>query len=225
MRAAAVYQILAHPSELDRQKVQTTLLECLEYEDRVLDGTLKGNPDPFSDETYGDNYMSALEGAVLDIAHKTRDQRAFDALIRSAYNDDSELGKELVNRIENLPTLMDVAKGSGVGGRMSALSIIGSMLEASKKAPQPLIPASSYRDAKKLLTEAAGNASESPLVRGASVRALSRIADRDDLVLLQRLAASDSSSCAGTDGLQHYPIRDEAVKGVNSILSKATLEK
>lgn len=221
-RAVAVGQITLMQGALDRPDVQNALVKTLEREDSVLDGT-GGEPDALSDESYAE-YLNIIEGAVEVIAKKTGDQRAYDALLKSAYNSDSPFGDWLASRYENLPTLIELTQSSNLGSRSTAVGLIGKILKKSKSDPNSPLTPQMYRDAKSRIVAAATAIDENPIVRQMAVRSLGRIGDQSDAATLQRIAQSDPTSYRAGAVLR-FPIREEAMRALNSIHAQAPTHK
>lgn len=147
---AAIKRLCADPDAMKQQNVQDALVKALEQADDIMDGRAPDTNGVGSDENYAENYLPALEGAVKQIAVATDSQRAYDALVRSAYNPDSEFGNWLASRYANLPAILSLRNGL-LADRVNAVALTGQMLKKSKsEAANPIAP-ESYREAKDMI--------------------------------------------------------------------------
>ena len=218
-RAAAFKKILTQENALQNPQTQSLLIQYLEKEDRVL-AKIDDPADAFDNEDYAEN-LALLVDAVAKIAEITGDQRANEALLRSSYNPDSELGNFLASRYENLPALISLAQDSNAVNRANAVYLLGSMLLKSRSSGKSSISPEAASKAKATIVKAAVNDQEVP-VRQLAVRSIGRIGDNADLLLLQKVALQDPASLKTQSGALKYPVREEAMKATQMVTSRAS---
>lgn len=220
-RAATLRSILAQPDLLDKQSSKDQLIECLENEDEILTGKIIVQPSPFEDETYSDNYLSMLESAVFRIAQKDDNQRAYEALIPSAYNPGSEIGQAIASRASNLKSLLALASSGGSGQRLNSAAALGKLLLLSKERVNMAISDEQYREAKITLRKLITDEPDAP-VREVATKGLAGLSDKEDVPLLRKVATDDVANYRGTDGIIHYPVREAAIAGLSHIAISST---
>jgi HEAT repeat protein len=91
------------------------------------------------------------------------------------------------------------------------------MLEKSKSDGNRGLTDERYKEAKSRIINAASDQKENAIVRHTAVRSLGQIGDRSDVPLLQRLAVSDAASYKAMDGSIRFPVREEAIRGLQKM--------
>ncbi len=152
--------------------------------------------------------LAGLEKAVRSIAQATDSQRAYDALLRSAYNADSEMGKRLGSRYANLPILLIFGHSASLADRVNAMSFNRQPFTKEQGGPKQHHNFG-FVTAKQMMKDATTASRGEPLVRQMAVRSLGNVGDREDRKLLQQIAQSDAASHPSSTHMR-YPVREEA---------------